>query len=213
MMPTPTTATTQQIQHQLSPDAPVFIPPPKVKNEKFDIQYALSLSADFLSEYDFRFLSEIVKEWTTFSTLSSVFAHWKSFSKCCTYSVSSQLHVLQFNVRGLGERWEEVLLLLDKYKIDCIILNEVGAFDKQMIKQVFMNYKHFYQKGENAWGGVVILTKPSLSASRIKGETPNVCVIEVKVEKVIRLIGVYAPKSKTWDWNTLSQYITSECCM
>jgi hypothetical protein len=33
----------------------------------------------------------------------------------------------------------------------------------------------------------------------------------MKLERVMRLIGVYAPRSKTWSWNTLSSYIT-DCC-
>jgi len=197
--------------YKLSPLAPVFNPDVKVKKKSFDIEYALSLVSSLLSKFEFSLLSEIVNEWFFFPTLSSCFSHWKSFKQLCSYSFSSQIHILLFNVRGLEERWEEVLLLLDKYKIDCLILTEVGSFDFSLFNQIFINFKYFYQKGENAWGGVLMLFKPSLSVVRVKCETPNICIVDVKLERVMRLIGVYAPRSKTWSWNTLSSYIT-DCC-
>lgn len=88
----------------------------------------------------------------------------------------------------------------------------MGTIDHQLICQIFVNYKFFYQKGENAWGGVLMLLKNSLSVTRAKCDIPNVCVVDVKVERNIRLIGMYAPRSKSWDWNLLSQFITDECC-
>jgi hypothetical protein len=164
-----------------------------------------------LSKFEFSLLSEIVYEWSLFPTLSSCFTHWNSFKQLCSYSFSSHLRILLFNVRGLDERWEEVILLLDKYKIDCLILTEVGSFDFSVINQIFINFRYFYQKGENSWGGVMMLFKPSLPLVRVKCDTPNICVVDVKLEPVMRLIGVYAPKSKTWGWNTLSNYITDNC--
>ena len=58
-----------------------------------------------------------------------------------------------------------------------------------------------------------MLFKPSLAVVRVKCETPNVCVVDVKLEQVTRLIGVYAPKSKTWSWNTLTNYIADNFCV
>ncbi len=166
-----------------------------------------------LSNFDFNLLSDIVEEWLSFPTLSSCLSHWKSSKQVCSYSFSSQLHILLFNVRGLDERWEEVLLLIDKYKIDCLILTEVGAFDFALVNQLFVNFKYFYQKGENSWGGVLMLFKSSLIVTRVKCDTPNVCIVDVKLERTIRLLGIYAPKSKTWSWDTLSKYINDSCSL
>ncbi len=158
-------------------------------------------------------LSDIVREWFVFPTIYACFTHWKSFFRSCTYSLSSHLRVLLFNVRGLGVRWEEVLLLSVKYEIDCLVLTEVGAVQWDTVKQAFTNFKLFYQKGENSRGGVLMLFKNSLSVERVKCDTPNVCVVEVKLEKTTRLIGMYAPKSKSWNWDVLSSYITDDCCL
>ncbi|CAF4724669.1 unnamed protein product, partial [Rotaria sp. Silwood1] len=68
-------------------------------------------------------------------------------------------------------------------------------------------------KGENSWGGVLMLFKPSLPVVRVKCETPNICIVDVKQERVVRLNGVYAPKSKTWSWNSLSNFITDRCSL
>ena len=96
-------------------------------------------------------------------------------------------------MRGVDKRWEEVLLILDKYKVDGLILTEIGSFELSLINQIFTNFRCFYQKGENKWGGVLMLFKPSLAVMRVKCETPNVCIVDVKLEQVTRLIGVYAP--------------------
>jgi hypothetical protein len=127
------------------------MPSVKVKKKSFDIEYALSLASPLLSNFDFSLLSDIVKEWFLFPTLSSCLSHWKSFKQLCSYSFSSKLHILLFNVRGLDERWKEVLLLIAKYKIDSLILTEVGAFDFSLFQQAFSNYKYFYQKGEDSF--------------------------------------------------------------
>ena len=123
-------------------------------------------------------------------------------------SLSFQLHVLLLNVLDFDKRWEEVLLILDKYKMDCLILTEVGSFELSLIRHIFTNFRYFYQKSESNWEKVLMLFKSSLAAVRVKCETPNVCVVHVELERVIHLIGVYASKSKTWSWNTLTNYVT-----
>ena len=174
---------------------------------------ALSCVTSFLSVFDFSLLSDIVNEWFSFPTLSTGLSYWKSFSKTCTYSLASHLNVLLFNVRGLEKRWEEVLLLFEKYKMDVLVLLEVGAFELSLFQKIFINFKYFYQKGENAWGGVILLFKSSLPVVRVKCDIPNICVVDIKLEQTLRLVGIYAPKSKTWGWNNLSQYITDFCCL
>ena len=166
-----------------------------------------------LSPHDFDLLSVIVNEWFFYPTLSSIFNHWKSFARVYTPSISSELQILLFNVRGLAERWEEVLLLLDKYRVDVIILTEIGSIETSLVRQIFLNYKCFQQKGDNAWGGVMMLIKNSLPVSRVKCDLPNVVCVGVKLETTVRLCGVYAPKSKTWQWNALSKIVSNDCCL
>ncbi len=166
-----------------------------------------------MSTFEFRLLSEIVNEWSSISTLSSCLSHWKSFNRVCTSSSFAQLQILIFNVRGLDLRWEEVILLFEKYKVDCLILIEVGAMDLSLVNQSFIDFKYVYQKGENSWGGVLMLFKTSLPTRRVECNVPNVCIVDVKLEYTVRLIGIYAPKSKTWDWSSLSQHITDHCCI
>jgi hypothetical protein len=102
---------------------------------------------------------------------------------------------------------------MEKYKTDVLVLLEVGAVDLELGQKVFVNFKFFYQKGENSWGGVLLIFKVSLPVVRVKCDIPNVCIADIKCELPVRIIGVYAPKSKTWNWNDLSQYITDQCCI
>ena len=210
---TATASATTAIDSKLSPYAPTFCPTTQVTNSRFDIVYGLSLTSHFLSQHDFNMVSMIVNEWSSLPTLSSVFDYWKSFAKTCVSSKLPSLHFLLFNVRGLDERREEVILLLGKYEVDIIILTETGKIDKGIVRQSFLNYRFFYQKGENSWGGVIVLVKKSLPVNRVKCDVPNVVCVEIKLERTVRLCGIYAPTSKTWGWNDLTPIITEHCVL
>ncbi|CAF4713690.1 unnamed protein product, partial [Rotaria socialis] len=114
---------------------------------------------------------------------------------------STSLHVLLFNVRGLDLRWQEVLLLISAFKFDALILVETGEFDISFHQKIFKDYRLLYQKGENRNGGVLILIKESFSISRVSCSIPNICVVDIKGEDNLRIIGVYAPDSKSWSWD------------
>ena len=75
----------------------------------------------------------------------------------------------------------------------------------------FSNYNLFYQAGENAHGGVLVMIRSGLSATRVACALPNVCIIELGLEQAIRLVAIYAPASKTWHWNDPSPFVTSSC--
>ncbi len=109
----------------------------------------------------------------------------------------SQLQILLVNVRGLDERWEEILLLHEKYKLDYLTIIAVGAIELSLVKQIFVNFKYFYQKGENPLGSVIMLFKTGLLVMCVKYKTPNICIVDAKPEQTIRLVGIYAPKCKT----------------
>lgn len=136
---------------QLSPGAPEFFPSSQASKSKFNIDLALPYASHFLSKFEYRLLLNIVREWSSSPTLSLSLSQWQSSPPNGTFLSTSQLSVLLFNVRGLGERWEEVPLLIEKYRSDCAILTEVGAIELSLVYQMFMNYRVFYQKGENAW--------------------------------------------------------------
>ncbi|CAM4827807.1 unnamed protein product [Rotaria magnacalcarata] len=124
---------------------------------------------------------------------------------------SSSLHVLLFNVRGLDLRWQEVLLLISSLKFDALILVETGEFNIWFHQKIFQDYRLLYQKGENRNGGVLILIKESFSISRVPCSIPNICVVDIKGEDNFRIIGVYAPDSKSWSWDDLSAFVSSKC--
>ncbi|CAF5055688.1 unnamed protein product, partial [Rotaria magnacalcarata] len=124
---------------------------------------------------------------------------------------STSLHVLLFNVRGLDLRWQEVLLLISSFKFDALILVETGEFDISFHQKIFQDYRLLYQKGENRNGGVLILIKESFSISRVPCSIPNICVVDIKGEDNFRIIGVYAPDSKSWSWDDLSAFVSSKC--
>ena len=55
------------------------------------------------------------------------------------------------------------------------------------------------------------MIRNGISASRVTCPTPNVCTIDIHYEQTIRLIALYAPARKTWQWTDLSSLITGQC--
>jgi len=164
-----------------------------------------------LSHFDFLLFCEILSEWESSPLLQDCLNIWKSYSTNDTSSLLNSFHILSFNVRGLNLRIQEVLLLSNSFNFDMIVLLETGWFDLQHCKQAFSKYKTCFQKGENSNGGVMILVRNDLKTNKIQCILPNICVVDVLEELPLRIIGVYAPESKSWTWEDLSPFLTSKC--
>ncbi|CAF1456150.1 unnamed protein product [Rotaria magnacalcarata] len=164
-----------------------------------------------LSSFDFNLLSEILSEWEDSLFLDSCLSLWHNYVTLHKNSFHSSLHVLSFNVRGLELRWQEVLLLISSFNFDILILLETGNIELPFFQKIFNNFKMFYQKGENKNGGVLVLLKLDIQVTRIECKLPNVCILDIKGEEVLRIAGVYAPESKSWTWDDLSQFLSRKC--
>ncbi|CAF5192434.1 unnamed protein product, partial [Rotaria magnacalcarata] len=165
----------------------------KVKLERYLIQMKKAKEAKAsLSHFDFNLFCEILEEWETYPNLHSCFSSWQNFVQVSGKSKPKLLSysILSFNVRGLELRWQEVLLLISSFKFDILVLIETG---------------------ENKHGGIVVLVKEGIISTRIRCDLPNVCVVDIKGEKDFRLLGVYAPNSKSWSWDDLSLFLSNKC--
>ncbi|CAF0906163.1 unnamed protein product [Adineta steineri] len=104
-----------------------------------------------------------------------------------------------------------------KDKIECYIIKmnkvkeETGPLDLSFFDKICHDFHIFAQKGENKNGGVLMLLKNFVKVSRIECKLPNVCVVDIKGVEVVRVLGVYAPTSKSWNWQDLSPYVTKKC--
>ncbi|CAF4077632.1 unnamed protein product, partial [Rotaria sordida] len=65
--------------------------------------------------------------------------------------------------------------------------------------------------GENKNGGVLALVKLDIQVTRIECKLPNVCVLDIKGEEILHIVGVYAPESKSWTWEDLSPFLSNKC--
>ncbi|CAF3127738.1 unnamed protein product [Rotaria sp. Silwood2] len=150
----------------------------------------------------------MVEEWHASQTLSSCLSNWFLSTRRDSRTAHSFLYTLCFNVRGLDARWAEVYLLSTKHQFDILVLGEVGKVDLSLIGATYPSYHCFYQAGENAFGGVIVLIRQNIPASRLLCSLPNVCIIDLHLEVPTRLIGIYAPASKSLVWNDLSRFTT-----
>ena len=164
-----------------------------------------------LSHFDFNLFCSILSEWESCPLLSSCFSLWKNYVRVDSSFSLSSLHVLMFNVRGLDLRWQEVLLLISSSNADVVILLETGRIDLSFYYQPFSNFKFFFQSGENRNGGVLILVRNEIQVKRFDCCIPNVCIIDVKVEDDVRIVGMYAPDSRSWSWGDLSPFVSDKC--
>ncbi|CAF1061138.1 unnamed protein product [Didymodactylos carnosus] len=133
------------------------------------------------------------------------------FKKSTIRDSFSFLHVLCFNVRGLNLHWGEVCLLTSKHKFDIMVLGEVGHLDFATIGASFPNHRYYYQPGENAHGGVLVLIRSGVPVTRFTCPLANVYVLDCHLEEPVRIISMYAPECKTWKWSDLSSFITIRC--
>ncbi|CAF4231453.1 unnamed protein product [Rotaria magnacalcarata] len=125
---------------------------------------------------------------------------------------SSSINILCFNVRGLDLRWGEVCLLVKQHLSDVIVLGEVGRVDFALISAALSNHNVFYQSGENTHGGMLVMVRKDISIIRVSCSLPNICALDLQFNQTIRLLAMYAPESKTWNWTDVTPLVTN-CCM
>ena len=171
----------------------------------------LSRAKENFSFFDYNLFYSILLEWESSPLLHSCFSVWKKFVRSDYSSIFSPVHVLLFNVRGLDTRWQEVLLLISSFNTDILILLETGEINLSLYFEVFSNFTIFFQSGENKNGGVLVLTRNGIVVKRVDCAIPNVCVIDLSLDENIRIVGVYAPVSRSWTWKDLSPFISDNC--
>jgi len=171
----------------------------------------LDKAKENLSHFDFNLFCSILLEWESSPILSSCFSLWKKYECVDSSLIFSSLHVLMFNVRGLDTRWQEVLLLVSSLNTDVLILIETGKIDLSFYNQSFLNFKLFFQSGENRNGGVLVLVRNEIQVKRVDCSIPNVCIVDVNLEDDVRIMGVYAPDSRSWNWQNLSTFVSDNC--
>ncbi|CAF1400016.1 unnamed protein product, partial [Rotaria magnacalcarata] len=66
---------------------------------------------------------------------------------------------------------------------------------------------------ENAHGGVVILVRKDIKTNRLHCDLPNVCIVDILNNSPLRILGIYAPDSKSWHWDNLSPFLSSNCIL
>jgi hypothetical protein len=184
---------------------------PAVDNYTLDIKATrfLDSARNSLSFNEFSILSQILTEWHSSTTFNQLRSKWELYRKSSTQSSLKFLHILCFNVRGIDLRWGEVCLLAAAHRFDIMILGEVGRLDLSLIGAAFPNYQVFYQIGENAHGGILVLVRMGIPTSRVNCSIPNICTIDLHLEEPIRIVAIYAPESKSWEWSDISGLIAS----
>ena len=188
-------------------------------NSKYQYEHKLNCFLDqarsTLASKELTLLTEVINEWHAASSLNELLVNWKKYHTLLQTLLQQQLfsyiYLLCFNVRGLELRWGEVCLLVQKHHSGILVLGEVGQVDLSLVGAALANYNVFYQAGDNPHEDVLVLTRKDIIVTRVTCSLPNVCVIDIFLSESIRMIAIYAPASKTWNWTDLTPFITSRC--
>jgi hypothetical protein len=156
-------------------------------------------------------LSQILLEWHSSFTFNQLRSGWMPFKKSTSQSSLAFINILCFNVRGLDRRWGEVCLLSTSHQFDVMVFGEVGRVDLSLIGASFSNFRYFHQKGENSHGGILVRICNNIHASRVSCPLAYVRVIDLHFEESIRIVALYAPASKSWEWPDLSSFTSTRC--
>jgi endonuclease/exonuclease/phosphatase (EEP) superfamily protein YafD len=181
-----------------------------VRRESF-----LCQAQNTLSHCEYCLFLDILSEWECFPLLSSLLLKWNASKVPDTSSIVESIRIVSFNVRGFNLRHQEVLLLANSVNVDILILLEVGPFDRAYCGQIFDKYTILFQRGENTHGGVVMLVRVRIKHQRVPCNVPNVCVVDLTQDEKNpqRIMGLYAPESKSWMWEELSEFVTEDCSL
>ncbi|CAF1135556.1 unnamed protein product [Adineta ricciae] len=131
---------------------------------------------------------------TTIQQEIKVTRHENMFTKLVLPALDDILRF--FILHQYQQKWQHTRRRLrsDSKQNPC---SKAGAADLQHSKQTFFDYKTYYQEGENANGGTVLLIREAIRSSLVPCAIPDVCAIDIMEEEPIRMIGVYAPVSRT----------------
>jgi hypothetical protein len=85
---------------------------------------------------------------------------------------------------------------------------ETDDIDLKLCHQILNDFQLFFRKGENKNGGVLILVRTRLYATRVKCDLSNVCAVEFQGRISSRILGIYAPTSRSSTSGHPPQYIS-----
>ena len=109
----------------------------------------------------------------------------------------AQNYIIQWNSRGLRSNREDIELLISKYSLAAVCLQETML--KRDQTQTFKYYSAYYKKDINGHGGVCILVKNNFIHSQVQfqADLQAVAVCITINNKAYTVASVYVPRSET----------------
>ena len=117
--------------------------------------------------------------------------------------------ILQWNCRGFSANFEEILVLIDKYKPVALCLQETFLSDTS---KVSLKYHSIYQSnfngGNRARGGVAVVVNNSVPHRTVNVSTTlQATVVNISLNKTITICSIYLPPSTLIDFTELDKLI------
>ena len=117
--------------------------------------------------------------------------------------------ILQWNCRGFSANFEEISVLIDKYKPVALCLQETFLSDTS---KVSLKYHSIYQSnfngGNRARGGVAVVVNNSVPHRTVNVSTTlQATVVNISLNKTITICSIYLPPSTPIDFTELDKLI------
>jgi hypothetical protein len=153
-----------------------------------------------LTKRQSKILQEILTEWTTTPTLDNLMSKWEKRRQRTDrmLNIKCELSFMMLNVSSLKLYLNELMELLNELHFSILVLN--GTRDDENARRVLSkhlsNYHIFFQKGTNAFGGVLIATHKSITVQRVKCFQSDLNLIVLDIgsgQDLFQLATCYSP--------------------
>lgn len=123
---------------------------------------------------------------------------------------NSRFNCVHVNVQSLKRKWDEVLMIFDKYlrKLDVIVFTETHLNEEEAEVYKFKNFHQFsFSRSSRKGGGIIVYVRDSFKTERLFytfDETENVIlkITNMLTKEEITLISIYRPPN-----NNVSRFI------
>jgi len=192
-------------QPAMNPNANTFIPIQKDHH---------LIPMNNLSKKQTKILQDLISEWSTASTLNNVLTNWEKRREHTLdmLNVKNELSFLLLNISSLKLYLYDLIELLNSLHVSIIVLNGTRQ-DNDALKYLSMhltNFQVFFQKGSNAFGGVLVATHRSIPVHRVSSfnNDCNLIVLDIgNSSNKLQLATCYSPPNENLPVNLFNEII------
>jgi Reverse transcriptase (RNA-dependent DNA polymerase)/Endonuclease-reverse transcriptase len=189
----------------MNPNANIFMP---------YLKDPLTIPLTNLSKKQINILQDLVSEWTTTPTLENILGDWEKRRQLTSdmLNTTNDLSLLLLNISSLKRYLYDLFEVLNSLQVSIIVLNGTRN-DVHTLKQFsryLNNFKVFFQKGTNSFGGVLVAVHRSIPVQQVPDfqNQDNLIVLDIgSCSNKFQLATYYSPPTEKLPFNIFDDII------